>query len=209
MSFLNHVNKLVSERAFHSSPHDHEKFDLAHIGSGEGLKEYGWGQYFADTPEGIVLYNHYFKDRLRNPTEYEVELQLEMDELLDWDKTYENQSNKVKDILKNAVKYFRKYTYKKFADGGGMVVDPEGTSSSDIIAFNEEQLKDVTHGPMSNFYEYMARWCGSDKKASLGLLSHGIKGIKYKSKRCNNFVIFDDSLIIIKNKRKAFMDEIG
>ena len=37
-------------RAYHSSPHDFDKFDLAKIGSGEGAQVYGHGLYFAESP---------------------------------------------------------------------------------------------------------------------------------------------------------------
>ena len=37
-------------RAYHSSPHDFDKFDLARIGTGEGAQVYGHGLYFAESP---------------------------------------------------------------------------------------------------------------------------------------------------------------
>jgi hypothetical protein len=37
-------------RAYHSSPHDFDKFDLAKIGTGEGAQVYGHGLYFAENP---------------------------------------------------------------------------------------------------------------------------------------------------------------
>ena len=37
-------------RAYHSSPHDFDKFDLAKIGTGEGAQVYGHGLYFAESP---------------------------------------------------------------------------------------------------------------------------------------------------------------
>ena len=37
-------------RAYHSSPHDFDKFDLAKIGTGEGAQAYGHGLYFAENP---------------------------------------------------------------------------------------------------------------------------------------------------------------
>jgi hypothetical protein len=37
-------------RAFHSSPHDFERFDLSKIGTGEGAQVYGHGLYFAENP---------------------------------------------------------------------------------------------------------------------------------------------------------------
>ena len=37
-------------RAYHSSPHDFDKFDLSKIGTGEGAQVYGHGLYFAENP---------------------------------------------------------------------------------------------------------------------------------------------------------------
>ena len=37
-------------RAYHSSPHDFDKFDLSKIGTGEGAQAYGHGLYFAESP---------------------------------------------------------------------------------------------------------------------------------------------------------------
>jgi hypothetical protein len=40
-------------RAYHGSPHDFDKFDLAKIGTGEGAQAYGHGLYFAEN-EGVA-----------------------------------------------------------------------------------------------------------------------------------------------------------
>jgi hypothetical protein len=37
-------------RAYHSSPHDFERFDASKIGTGEGAQVYGHGHYFAENP---------------------------------------------------------------------------------------------------------------------------------------------------------------
>ena len=37
-------------RAYHSSPHDFEQFDLGKIGTGEGAQVYGHGIYAAENP---------------------------------------------------------------------------------------------------------------------------------------------------------------
>ena len=37
-------------RAYHSSPHDFDAFDLSKIGTGEGAQAYGHGLYFAENP---------------------------------------------------------------------------------------------------------------------------------------------------------------
>jgi hypothetical protein len=201
MLFKDYFYTTINERAFHSSPHNHDKFDLTHIGSGEGIQEYGWGLYFAETQQGIVLYNDYFLDRLgKNPVNYEVELHIDQSELLDWDKPYEQQSQKVQSILKNAVEFLRNHTYHKWSDGTGQVNDPTGQRTTDVVAFSDEQLKEAQYGPMSSFYHFLTSYSGSPKKASLGLLDNGIKGITYKSIRAKNFVVFDDTLIEIKKK---------
>jgi hypothetical protein len=37
--------------AYHSSPHDFDNFDIAHMGTGEGNQAYGHGLYFAENPK--------------------------------------------------------------------------------------------------------------------------------------------------------------
>jgi hypothetical protein len=44
------VEPVKGIKAFHSSPHDFDKFDLARIGTGEGAQSYGHGLYFAENP---------------------------------------------------------------------------------------------------------------------------------------------------------------
>lgn len=38
-------------RAYHSSPHDFDRFDLSKLGTGEGNQTYGHGLYFAESPK--------------------------------------------------------------------------------------------------------------------------------------------------------------
>lgn len=47
-SFDGLKNKPVFQKAWHGSPHDHDKFDASKIGTGEGAQAYGWGLYFAE-----------------------------------------------------------------------------------------------------------------------------------------------------------------
>lgn len=44
---------MKTRQAWHGSPHDFDKFDLAHIGTGEGAQAYGWGQYLSSS-KGIA-----------------------------------------------------------------------------------------------------------------------------------------------------------
>jgi len=46
-----HSSALWAYQAFHGSPKiGTRRFDLAHVGSGEGAAAFGWGMYFADAP---------------------------------------------------------------------------------------------------------------------------------------------------------------
>ena len=49
-------------KAFHSSPHDFNKFILEKIGTGEGAQAYGWGLYFAENPEVAKYYRETFEE---------------------------------------------------------------------------------------------------------------------------------------------------
>ena len=53
-------------RAYHSSPHDFDKFDLAKIGSGEGAQVYGHGLYFAESPAVSGQGGQYWNQFLRH-----------------------------------------------------------------------------------------------------------------------------------------------
>lgn len=55
-SFDGLKNKPVFQKAWHGSPHDHDKFDASKIGTGEGAQAYGWGLYFTDTREVAEYY---------------------------------------------------------------------------------------------------------------------------------------------------------
>lgn len=59
-SFDGLKNKPVFQKAWHGSPHDHNKFDSSKIGTGEGAAVYGWGLYFADKKEVAEFYREQF-----------------------------------------------------------------------------------------------------------------------------------------------------
>jgi hypothetical protein len=70
----------LSIRAFHGSPYDFSAFDMSKIGTGEGNQAYSRGLYFAGN-EGVA--------RTYPPGGghmYEVNLNVEPQQLLDWDK---------------------------------------------------------------------------------------------------------------------------
>jgi hypothetical protein len=61
---------LTGIKAFHSSPHDFDRFDLSKIGTGEGAQVYGHGLYFAENPavsgQGGQYWNQ-FANKFRGP----------------------------------------------------------------------------------------------------------------------------------------------
>ena len=48
----------VEMTAWHGSPHDHDKFDISKIGTGEGAQAYGYGLYFAGGKEVAEWYRN-------------------------------------------------------------------------------------------------------------------------------------------------------
>jgi hypothetical protein len=53
---------LTGIKAYHSSPHDFERFDLSKIGTGEGAQAYGHGLYFAENPKVSGIGGQYYQN---------------------------------------------------------------------------------------------------------------------------------------------------
>ena len=45
------TNSTFEQAAFHGSPHQFDRFDVEHVGRGEGSQSFGWGLYFASQKE--------------------------------------------------------------------------------------------------------------------------------------------------------------
>lgn len=65
-AYLQKRGTALYHAAFHGSPHDHNKFDSAKIGTGEGAKAFGYGHYFTDK-KGIA---EWYRDNLSKNQEY-------------------------------------------------------------------------------------------------------------------------------------------
>lgn len=198
----------ITEKAFHASPHNiSDKFDLKFVGKGEGNSTFGWGLYFSENPKVSKFYkNKFYDDGHKTVNIYNVDIDASQNELLDLDASLDEQSEYIKEKIKYAVEYMRKYSWKNFSDYG-RVIDPNGNVTRDITAFNEEQLRQIQYGNGKDFYEFLENYSGSQKDASLALLKQGIKGMMYfdqfsreDKKGTRNFVIFDDNLIKINGK---------
>jgi hypothetical protein len=69
MSMRDQIAKAIVSRikAWHSSPHDFDKFDLEKIGSGQGAASYGPGIYAAESPKVSGQGGEYWKEFMRHP----------------------------------------------------------------------------------------------------------------------------------------------
>ncbi len=113
----------------------------------------------------------------QNGNLYSVDLNVEEEDLLDWDKTLSEQSDKIKDVI------------------------------SEIRELRGEPFNRESDVPSSDFYRLLLAYddVGSDpKRTSETLAFHGIKGIKYldgnsrsEGEGSYNYVIFDDKDISI------------
>jgi hypothetical protein len=67
-------------RAYHSSPHDFDRFDLSKIGSGEGAQSYGHGLYFAENPavsgQGGQYWQQFKQHQAFSPAEAQAAIEL-------------------------------------------------------------------------------------------------------------------------------------
>jgi hypothetical protein len=58
---------------WHGSPHKFDRFDLAHMGKGEGAQAYGWGGYGAESPEVASQYAGALADAKRDTINSAIE----------------------------------------------------------------------------------------------------------------------------------------
>jgi hypothetical protein len=67
-------------KAYHSSPHDFDKFDLSKIGTGEGAQAYGHGLYFAESPavsgQGGQYWQQFKQHQAFSPAEAQAAIEL-------------------------------------------------------------------------------------------------------------------------------------
>ena len=76
MGLLSKLSRAI--KAYHGSPHDFERFSMAHIGRGEGAQAYGRGLYFAEAEDVARSYRDALSASRLDPgsTEFEVARQL-------------------------------------------------------------------------------------------------------------------------------------
>ena len=115
MPLVGGIKALRGIKAFHGSPHDFDQFSLSKIGTGEGAQAYGHGLYFADEEQVARGYRDALSARnlpvgmpfdmmerrmKANPGRmYEVNIDADPEDFLDWDAPLSQQSEKVRQKL--------------------------------------------------------------------------------------------------------------
>jgi len=175
---------LFQVEAWHGSPDKFDRFDLSHIGEGEGRQSFGYGLYFTDL-EGVA--RHYAKTlseqkrgtrnlykvslhKGNSPSEYTW---------LDWNKRAPDS------------------VLRKIEQDLGAKVFPDANE-------DEYGLPIVKDGQA--LYETIASIKGGEKEASLYLLGIGIDGIRYpvgaffgkEDTGHKNYVVFDEQSVTIE-----------
>lgn len=160
--------------SYSGSPVDFDKFDSSKLGD-DGIDAYGHGIYLSDSPDVAGDYA-----TGKTGTIYKVNIDdKHIDSMLDWDAPLSKQPENVQDVIR----------YKLY----------------DMVEPDEDLLENLTGG------EIMDRLAshGTKKEISSLMNSMGIKGIRYaddstigKPLSAKNTVIFDDSILEIKEKRR-------
>jgi predicted RNA methylase len=137
---------------------------------------------------------------------YNVELAPKQEEYLDWNKSMLSQSDTVSKALGMNLEEIGRYREIQEAldtlDKNGKLDSPEWIKL--VSEARDIRSKANLFMNASDYYHELSRDKGSDKAASDYLHSLGIRGIRYKAEggksSANNYVIFSDDDITIKNK---------
>jgi len=172
------------QRAWHGSPYDFDAFLNRMIGVGEGAQAHGWGLYFAADRKVSESYRGSEEGRT-----YEVEIP-EDDVLLNEQKSYDEQSPKVRKALDRLIKNL---TIEQLENWN----DVRRLGKAKVIAEIKETLSESDG---MNIYGTISDLVEGQEEASRLLSKHGIQGIVYgeQSERC--YVVFDEKAIDIVAK---------
>jgi len=189
------ANPLMYFDAYHGTPHNVDKFSMDKVGTGHGEQAYGHGLYFSSDKDTASLY------KKQDGNLYKVDLKLNEEDFIQWEKSLSSQSEKVKSAFE---KWFIKDKDLQFLD-----------AVKDFDLGNQKAMKEKGFnifdysGSAGQLYERIASLY-SPKKASNVLKSLGVKGSAYigdmadgAESKARNFVIFDDNDIEILEKNNV------
>jgi hypothetical protein len=172
------------QRAWHSSPYDFSAFDLGNAGTGVGQMAHGWGVHCAADRKTSEVY------RGDDGRTYEVEIP-EDDVLLDEQKSYDEQPQKVRKALDKLV---RGLTMEQLENWN----DVRRLGKAAVTADIKEALSESDG---MNIYGTISDLVDGQEEASKLLNQYGVKGIVYDDGQGGRgFVVFDDRAISIVEK---------
>jgi hypothetical protein len=171
-------------RAYHASPHDFDRFDSAHIGTGQGTQGYGRGFYFSESPAVSGRggdYDYFIKNKTGEPARiYEVNLRTSPDRLVDWEKPLSQQPETIQRAL------------------AGRVSGDESLGAVLERGFRDEYFAG----------DLLGRDRATATELAQGLREIGIDGVQFsdrlsrlrRGEDVRNYAVFDDNLVEIVRK---------
>lgn len=194
-------NKKPGITAYHGSPYEFEKFDLSRIGTGEGAQSYGHGLYFAENPNVAESYRPFeIKNPGRSAEEvpsidsgymYQVNINANHEDFLDWDKPLSQQSPKVQSVLSELGIRGDQLPYQALEN-------------------NPSMRRKQTAAEMSGIYPLGTN--PSSVSPETTLREAGIAGIKYldqgsraSGKGTYNYVVFDPNIVQVTHRNDIAM----
>jgi len=199
-------------RAYHGSPHDFDRFDMSKIGTGEGAQAYGHGLYFAESPAVAETYKGAGPKQQWSQLDppkvdgkmYEVRINADPNDFLDWDKPLSQQSEKVRGAVSGVRKTWDDFYNLALRSG----FDEAGARRNADTRFSAQNASDPIGGAIMR--ELSGGLIPNKTKAQVGserLRDAGIPGIKYldqgsrtAGEGSRNYVVFRDDIIDIVKK---------
>ena len=201
---------LIRIPAFHASPSKFNKFDMDHMGGGQGFQLYGWGLYFSANKRGPNILKELFEEGQKAGTRpepkgqaslYEVDLKIDPDDVPEWNAPVSEQKGVVEKLGKIDEVPLRERTDKpgtmftKKIKGASKLTFGEWYDAAKML-FAEEFQGAYREGKVDKLYP--------EKRVSQYLLSKGIRGVKFetglKARPGRNYVVFDSNDITVKKR---------
>jgi hypothetical protein len=195
-------------RAFHGSPHDFQQFSVGKIGAGEGNQAFGHGLYFAGSEDVAKGYRNALSQDTGSPGHmYEVQLNVDPSQLIDWDKPLNQQASPVTQALQTAFpQYFSPTVINKYT---GLPVEfPQPMTPQDIAQY-AQQMDFPIAVPADNMTvkTLLERHDANPAQTAAQLKAAGIPGVQYldagsrnAGAGSRNYVMFGDDPISLLRK---------
>ena len=196
-------------RAYHSSPHDFDRFDSSKIGTGEGAQTEGHGLYFAEAEPVAQRYRDDFSRNRGAATTYEVNLKTDPSRLWDMDAVVPSTHPLVGELMQVAENRIATVPFGNATHGAlraRFLLSKDGVTGRDVHeAVANLHTNRIAHSEVDP--DLADEFIPSQENAAGVMRKYGYDGIKYldqlsrdSRQGTRNFVLFDDSLVEILRK---------